>query len=132
MGSWGGRRAQRLTSLTLAQYGTECWLRWDDGCTSVATTADHIIPRKHGGDDALENLRPACLHCNSARGARPLSARPRRFVVVDGLDFFSEAASEATRQPSHFSPPLKQISDHNPADQDDTFAWFTTPERTQR
>ena len=36
-----------------------------------ATTTDHIIPRARGGGNDLDNLRPACLSCNSGRGARP-------------------------------------------------------------
>ena len=31
-------------------------------------TLDHIVPRSHGGTDALENLRLAHLWCNSVRG----------------------------------------------------------------
>lgn len=125
MGSWGGREAQRLTRLTLATYGTTCWLRWDHECTLVATTADHVVPRSHGGGHELENLRPACAHCNSARGNRPLDARPRRVERVDGLAFFQTEATEATRQPVHFSPTLKQISDSDQA-KPDGLAWFTT------
>lgn len=34
-----------------------------------ATTADHIVPVAGGGTNALTNLRPACLSCNTARGA---------------------------------------------------------------
>ena len=37
-----------------------------------ATTADHVIPRKHGGSNALSNLAPAHLSCNSARGSMTL------------------------------------------------------------
>ena len=29
---------------------------------------DHIIPIKHGGDHALENLAYSCLHCNRNKG----------------------------------------------------------------
>ncbi|CAB0923832.1 HNH endonuclease [Corynebacterium diphtheriae] len=66
---WGGRRAQKLVALTLASYGTRCHLC---GCMG-ATTADHVIPRSHGGNDSLENLRPAHLSCNAARGNLPLT-----------------------------------------------------------
>jgi 5-methylcytosine-specific restriction endonuclease McrA len=39
-------------------------------CTSVATTVDHIR-ELHAGGAAYDpaNLRAACLHCNSSRGA---------------------------------------------------------------
>jgi 5-methylcytosine-specific restriction enzyme A len=35
-----------------------------------ATTADHVVPVAAGGTNTLSNLRPACLSCNAARGAR--------------------------------------------------------------
>jgi 5-methylcytosine-specific restriction endonuclease McrA len=34
----------------------------------VMMTVDHIIPKSLGGDNSLDNLRPMCLYCNSARG----------------------------------------------------------------
>ena len=33
-------------------------------------TADHIILVSDGGPDTIENLCPACLECNLARGAK--------------------------------------------------------------
>jgi 5-methylcytosine-specific restriction endonuclease McrA len=38
--------------------------------TAPATTADHITPRSQGGTNQIDNLRPACHPCNSARGAK--------------------------------------------------------------
>ncbi|MFE6404774.1 HNH endonuclease [Streptomyces alboflavus] len=43
-----------------------------------STTVDHIIPRKHGGDDRRENLAGACEPCNLARGAGVGDASPSR------------------------------------------------------
>jgi len=34
--------------------------------------ADHIEPRKHGGDDTILNLLTSCLDCNLGKGARRL------------------------------------------------------------
>lgn len=34
-------------------------------------TLEHIIPRTHGGTDALENLGLACARCNQGKGSRP-------------------------------------------------------------
>jgi 5-methylcytosine-specific restriction enzyme A len=31
-------------------------------------TVDHVIPRSHGGSDALANLVLACWPCNRAKG----------------------------------------------------------------
>lgn len=68
MGEWGGRRAQELLAVVIAEYGTICHLCGSDGADSV----DHLDPRSTGGDDSIERLRPAHLGCNSARQAMPL------------------------------------------------------------
>ena len=68
---WAGQWVIDLTRLTLSTYGTRCHL-----CAIAeppANTADHIIPRSLGGEDTIENLRPAHLSCNASRGNRPLS-----------------------------------------------------------
>ena len=61
---WSGRSAQRMSALTLAEYGTVCHLCGGPG----ADTADHIVPRSAGGGHDLANLRPAHASCNSSRG----------------------------------------------------------------
>ena len=98
MKSWGGRASQALVALTLAEFGATCWLRWDSKCTKVATTADHVIPRSRGGPDALDNLRPACLHCNSARGDRPWPGSAA-IVPLNDLEFFRGAHTGSPAQP---------------------------------
>jgi 5-methylcytosine-specific restriction endonuclease McrA len=68
----------------LERDGYVCQIRLP-GCTRVATTVDHIVPRAMGGghEDAL--LRAACNACNSRRGGqmrkkKPLpAARPSRW-----------------------------------------------------
>lgn len=40
------------------------------GCTGKATVADHIVAAEDGGAYTLDNLQPACHHCNSVRGGR--------------------------------------------------------------
>ena len=35
------------------------------GCRRLATVADHIIPRRQGGTDDLENLQGLCQSCHS-------------------------------------------------------------------
>jgi HNH endonuclease len=39
-------------------------------------TLEHIVPRNHGGEDALHNLAIACSRCNHGKGAR---LDPRRW-----------------------------------------------------
>jgi 5-methylcytosine-specific restriction endonuclease McrA len=54
-----------------ALIGEPCALRLP-GCTGVATTADHVIPRARGGRGGP--LQPACDHCNYSKGARLVTA----------------------------------------------------------
>lgn len=68
---WGGRKAVRLTALTIATYGDVCHICHNAG----ANSADHILPRSLGGSDDIANLRPAHARCNSARGNRILKAK---------------------------------------------------------
>lgn len=30
---------------------------------------DHILPRRYGGGDGLDNLQCLCVHCNRSKGA---------------------------------------------------------------
>ena len=64
-----GAEWQRARTMVIERDGGRCQLR-RSGCTLVATTADHILPRSRGGTHDLNNLRAACFHCNSARGDR--------------------------------------------------------------
>jgi len=41
-----------------------------DGAPLSRATIEHILPRAHGGTDALENLGLACARCNSEKGVR--------------------------------------------------------------
>ena len=66
-----------LTQLCLERYGNVCHLCGRPG----ATTSDHIIPRSLGGDDSIDNLRPAHMRCNSARGNMTLNEWRRRFPI---------------------------------------------------
>jgi 5-methylcytosine-specific restriction endonuclease McrA len=46
-----------------------------DGCCQMCgtednLTVDHIVPRRLGGDDNLNNLEVLCSQCNSSKGGR--------------------------------------------------------------
>lgn len=69
MSKWGGAKSRALVGATLARWGTTCHLCGRSG----ATTADHLIPRSLGGDDTLDNLRPAHASCNYSRGNMSLA-----------------------------------------------------------
>lgn len=36
-------------------------------CGAPATTADHVVPITLGGSHELDNLVPACSHCNTSK-----------------------------------------------------------------
>ena len=62
-----GAEFELAKRLVIERDGGRCRMRLP-GCTGVATTADHIVPRSHGGTADPSNLRASCGHCNSARG----------------------------------------------------------------
>lgn len=80
---WGGRKAIQYVRLTLAEYGTVCWLCGLPG----SNTADHVIPRSKGGAvyDLL-NLAPAHKRCNESRGNR--TPEGPAAIIESGLEFF--------------------------------------------
>ncbi|AMB58246.1 HNH endonuclease [Microterricola viridarii] len=79
----GGRASAAMTALVLATYGLQCHLRLK-GCTGVATTKDHLVPYSHGGEDVLENYRPACRSCNSRRQNKVMTGYGASVVVLIG------------------------------------------------
>jgi 5-methylcytosine-specific restriction endonuclease McrA len=48
----------------------------EDGSPLNGATLEHIVPKNHGGTDALENLAIACARCNSEKGLRHDHKRP--------------------------------------------------------
>lgn len=77
----GGDENSKLTRAVIDYYGPVCWLQLP-GCTKRATTKDHVIPKDHGGDDSMENLRPACNPCNGKRQNLAISGTPGGITVV--------------------------------------------------
>ena len=72
---WGNKRAtqgvsgyewQRRRARVIERDGGICQLRLA-GCTTAATTADHIVGVAEGGSDDESNLRASCRACNEQR-----------------------------------------------------------------
>ena len=80
--NWNGRKVTRNKAKVLNTYGDVCHLCNKPG----ADTADHLIPRSLGGDNSIDNQRPAHRSCNSRRGNRPL-IKPIS-PAVNALSFF--------------------------------------------
>lgn len=59
---------------------------YPDGRPIGDATLEHIIPKHHGGTDALDNLAIACARCNSEKGLRhdhkPSDDRKLREVIA--------------------------------------------------
>lgn len=94
MSRWGGRKVETLRRQVVATYGNRCWLCHGPIDLTLRSpkagslTLDHVLPRSMGGDDDLENLRPAHRRCNLSRGNGPARRLrpPRR--VESGASFF--------------------------------------------
>lgn len=63
----GSTRSWRIIRAKVLREERTCRIQ-GPGCTHIADTVDHIVPVIHGGTDSRENLRGACIHCNSSRG----------------------------------------------------------------
>jgi 5-methylcytosine-specific restriction endonuclease McrA len=71
-------RWQRVTQL-MARDGLNCTICGEaldrhlrDERHPRYITFDHKVPRAHGGNDSLANLRLAHRHCNGQRGTDPI------------------------------------------------------------
>ncbi len=70
------RMGSRQRQLVAKVHGTTCYLcefQVDLDCDTArpeGPTVEHIIPKEHGGDDSLENLRLVHRRCNESKGTR--------------------------------------------------------------
>ncbi|WP_455952497.1 HNH endonuclease [Arcanobacterium haemolyticum] len=88
--SWiGGRQLQKLRALVISTYGLECHLCHQlidtrlPGTHPQGFSIDHVIPRAHGGSNAIGNLRPAHRQCNTERGTKYVGQRRQPSWVSD-------------------------------------------------
>lgn len=88
---WGGTESKRLIALVKQEYGYLCHLCLKEIVREDEYSADHVIPRSKGGDNSIENLRPAHRHCNSARQDRPIEMY--RASVTDERRWFLNLAA---------------------------------------
>lgn len=61
-------RSQRRRIAQRADYRCEYCLIHQDHAVK-GHDSDHVIPRKHGGQDSDDNLVWACFHCNRHKGS---------------------------------------------------------------
>ena len=61
------KRKNAKKTYLIKNYGSCCW--WcQRALPAKKLTLDHLLPQSKGGSDSLENLRLACVPCNSNRG----------------------------------------------------------------
>lgn len=80
------RISAQVKTQVFERYGRICWLGLD-GCTFAADTVDHIMPYRLGGSDRVNNLRPACKHCNSKRADRLIQGHGAAISIMLGGAF---------------------------------------------
>ena len=70
-----------------------------DAATQTSATLEHIVPKSHGGTDALDNLALACPRCNHGKGTR-LDHRPLNDPTLqEVVATLQERRRERWRQP---------------------------------
>ena len=72
-------RKRRLVRANAGRRCEYCCIHEDDEAYSFHL--EHIIPKKHGGNDALSNLAWSCHSCNLAKGSN-LAGRVKQEVVT--------------------------------------------------
>ena len=62
-----------------------CQLRQQDS-PLAALQIEHIIPKKHGGSDEVDNLALACIDCNLRKGPNLTGIDPETGDIVELFD----------------------------------------------
>ncbi|HYO55748.1 HNH endonuclease [Archangium sp.] len=70
-----------------------------DGEPISRATIEHIVPRVHGGTDAMENLGLACARCNQGKGSRHDRHYHRDARVRELVERLLERRRERWRDP---------------------------------
>jgi 5-methylcytosine-specific restriction endonuclease McrA len=66
---------QRANYLCEYCHASELW-------QYVQFTVDHVIPLSRGGVDGLDNLAPACFHCNRRKSNHLVGIDPESGIEV--------------------------------------------------
>lgn len=69
----------------IAKYGNSPQCKWE-GCNKLADTVDHIVARRNGGSDEIENLQPLCREHNSKKGIKPDEYWSKQFFFDHPID----------------------------------------------
>lgn len=75
-------------------------------CGRTADQVDHIWPRKHGGEDHVENLRAICGECNRRKGDRVGLRTAPTERLADAIDAACARAEAALGEADRFAEEL--------------------------
>lgn len=84
-----------------------------DGRPRTRASVEHIVPRNHGGTDAIANIAIACERCNYAKGTRLDSRR------LDDATLQRVIATLQARRAERMRPPLPGLDLPALAEHDD-------------
>ena len=109
MGKRTSDNTYRANRAAILEGSPLCWLCGRPG----ADTADHVVPYFMGGDDGIDNLRPAHAKCNSKRGAldksKAAAARQQRRPKTNP-EIFSVTQEDCPRPHASVSPQEQKTS----------------------
>jgi len=60
---------KKFSQVEIAAFDSHGWVCHYCGVTD-GLTADHIIPKRSGGQDVVSNIVPACFSCNASKGGK--------------------------------------------------------------
>lgn len=95
-------RAQAADGPVLAGKCLHCGrklLLRSDGEPVSRATIEHIVPKSHGGTDALDNLGIACARCNHGKGMRLDVRRPDDPTLRRVIETLQERRRARWREP---------------------------------
>lgn len=96
----GSRKWKKQRELVFRTKGHDCYI-----CGEFATAIDHVISRKRGGGNNIENLEPICKSCNSRKGSKEYSVFLGRKATPPVFPDKSLPETQVTRPLSPFSQP---------------------------
>lgn len=85
------RRSPRYAAI-LAVHAHAC--RY---CGEAADAVDHIVPRRLGGSDAMNNLTAACHGCNARKNDRRLGDALEREILAEAFVLADQASALAAQ-----------------------------------
>ena len=91
---YGGRKVTRLRQIIWATQPHTCWLCGNPINNYAEFEIDHVLPRRHGGTNALTNLRPAHgaysrTKCNQRRGSKLVTKQRPAALERDDTDWYT-------------------------------------------